>query len=99
MARRAGNVEFTGSVTINGQIFIGTNIFEGFVNAKSSHHGHSNHGHDVIHLSEVEKSGSDVNLLQHPVTLTGSAADDLIRLFQSGGTVVSDSDTDGHHHG
>jgi hypothetical protein len=39
----------------------------------------SPNGHDVIHLKEVELNGSEVNLLNHPITITGVAAQDLVK--------------------
>jgi hypothetical protein len=100
MARASINIDFNGSVTFakNGQTFsfTGDNVYEGFENVKSSHNGHSNHGHDVIHLTEVEATGGETNLLHHPVTLTGSAATDLIATLSKGTAVSSDSDNHGH---
>jgi hypothetical protein len=98
MARQAGAFEFTGTVTIKGQTFTGTNVYEGFTNQKGSHNGHSNHGHTVVHVTEVEASGSEMNLLHHPVTLTGAAADALIGQLSTGTQVGTDSDDPGHHH-
>lgn len=99
MARTSINIDFTGNVTIKGQTFTGSNVYEGFENLKTSHDGHSNHGHDVIHLTEVEASGGEINLLHHPVTLTGAAADALITQLKGGTSVAPDSDNHGHHHG
>jgi hypothetical protein len=103
MARTSLDIQFNGNVTFakGGQTFSfsGTNVYEGFENVKTSHNGHSNHGHDVIHLSEVEASGSETNLLHNPVTLTGQAASTLIAQLSGGTTVAPDSDDHGHHHG
>lgn len=48
-------------------------------------------GHDVIHLTEIEINGvtgvsSELNLLPHPITITGSAAELLVDLAHQFGT-------------
>ena len=107
MARTSVDIQFMGNVTFtkNGQTFsfTGTNVYEGFENIKSSHHhddgsSTTSNGHTVVHLAEVEASGSETNLLHNPVTLTGQAADALIAQLSHGTTVALDSDDHGHHH-
>jgi hypothetical protein len=104
MARKAINIELTGDVSFTTKdghtfSFSGTNVYEGFENVKESHHGHENHGHSVIHLTEVESGTGETNMLTHPVTLTGAAADALIKTLSAGTSLLPDTDDHGHHHG
>jgi hypothetical protein len=109
--RQSIDIQFTGTVTLNGQTFTGTNVFEGFKVVKhhngddddrhhddgaSDEHENHHHGVDVVHISEVEAMGSETNLLTRPVTLTGVAADNLLHQLSGGTTVPPDADDHGH---
>ncbi len=85
-----------GTVTIKGHTYTGTDLaFEGF-KIDNTH----NPNHPVVHLVELGSFGSEEssNMLSQPVTLTGSAAKDLLAEINSG--TIKDLGTDhDHDHG
>ncbi len=84
------------TITIKGHTYTGTDlVFEGFY----IQNPHSPTHHAVVHLVELgsaSSTGDPVNMLHHPITVTGVQAVDLIADIKAGTALGADHD---HDHG